>query len=248
MEFLNEIRDRLKAARIPAGEAYPDRELVRLTEAVAAVSLGGVDQQDGETEVLVRILSPRKLGVWHGQQTALRAMEVLSGCGLCCRMEDVTYESGCDAFQVKLHARGTGLAEGAWQRDKLTYKGWSWPRNPERFLIEAVREPEYTKDASGVVTYKGLGALCRIITGGGVFSGTGAAAQYKALAAFLDSDAAGALIHPVWGSFHACLVELKMEPESREDWIDYSFVFREADAKGSIPALSTGNNWVVSTV
>ena len=245
MECLNEVLERLTEAGIPAGAAFPEGEQGCLTTAAAAVSLGSVDQENGRAEVLVRILSPRKLGAWHCQQTGIQAMETLSAGGFCCRMEAVTYETGCDCFQVILHAQGIGLVESRWQSEKLMYKGWAWPRNPDRFLIEAVREPEYNKSSSGAVTYKGLGALCRTITGSGVFSGNGAAAQFKSLAAFLDSDAAGTLVHPVWGSFNACLMELKMEPESREDWIAYSFVFRETDAKGSIPALSTGNNWVI---
>ena len=244
MECLNQIMDRLEAAGISAGSVFPDRERGHLAEAVAAVSLGSVDQQNRREEILVRILCPRKLGAWHCQETAIRAMETLNAEGLCCRMEDVTYESGCDCFQVIIHGLGTGLMEDDGQVEKLTFKGWAWPRNPEHFLIEAVREPEYSKASSGALVYKGLGALCRTITGGGVFSGSGAAESYKVLADFLKSDGAGALVHPVWGSFHACLLELKMEEESRENWIVYSFVFREADAQGEIPALSTGKNWV----
>jgi hypothetical protein len=129
--------------------------------------------------------------------------------------------------------------------NQLKYKNWIWPENPERFAIASAREPEYSKTSGGAVTYQGLGALCRTITGSGVFSGSGAAESYRALAAFLESDEAGVLVHPVWGSFNACLLELKMEEESRENWIVYSFVFRETDAQGGIPALSTGNNWVV---
>lgn len=247
IQCLSEITALLNEAGIPAGEAYPDREWAGITEAVAAVSLGSVEQQTGLAEVMVRVLSPRKLGAWQCQETAVQVMEILNASGLCCRMEDVAYEDGCDCFRVTVLARDAGLVDGGWQMEKLTYKGWSWPQNPEQFLIDAVREPEYSTAEDGTKTYEGLSPLCRTISGKGVFSGAGAAASYKALAAFLETDTAGALVHPVWGTINACLLELKMEAESRENWVVYSFVFREADTEGSIPVLSRPSNWVIYT-
>lgn len=247
IQCLNEITALLNDAGIPTGEAYPDRERAGITGAVAAVSLGSVDQQTGLGEVMIRVLGPRKLGAWQCQATAVQVMETLNANGLCCRMEDVAYESGCDCFCVTVLARGAGLVEGSWQRSKLTYKNWAWPQNPETFLIEAVREPEYSTAEDGTKTYEGLSPLCRTIRGKGVFSGAGAAASYKALAAFLESEAAGALVHPVWGTINACLTELKMEEGSWENWIVYSFIFREADTEGSIPMLSRPSNWVIYT-
>lgn len=131
--------------------------------------------------------------------------------------------------------------------DKLTYKGWEWPENPETFLIQAERSPEYGKDEGGNPVYQGLGPLCRTVTGKGVFHGTAAAASFKALAAFLDSAGAGPLIHPVWGTISACLTELKMEEGSRENCIGYTFTFREADKDGGIPPLSRPSGWVYVT-
>ena len=55
--------------------------------------------------------------------------------------------------------------------DKLKYKFWTWPENPETFLIDAVREPMYTIAEDGTISYQGLGPLCRIISGRGVFQG-----------------------------------------------------------------------------
>ena len=131
--------------------------------------------------------------------------------------------------------------------EKLKFKGWSWPENPETFLMEAVREPGYSKAEDGTVTYDGLGALCRTITGKGIFQGPSAAASFRALLNALESGEPGPLIHPVWGTINACLTELKMEEGSGEHCISYSYAFREVDEKGGIPALSRPNNWVIYT-
>lgn len=132
--------------------------------------------------------------------------------------------------------------------EKMKYKDWTWPENPETFLIQAEREAEYSKDSAGNAVFDGFGPLCRTFTGKGVFHGANAAASYRALAAFLQDTSAGELIHPVWGKFSACILELKMEEGSRENCVSYSFKFREADSSGGIPPLSKPTNWVIYTV
>lgn len=132
--------------------------------------------------------------------------------------------------------------------EKLQYKDWIWPENPETFLIGAARTPEYTRAEDGTMTYNGMGQLCRTISGKGVFHGENAAAAYKALAAFLGATEAGALVHPVWGSINALLTELRMEEDSRENWIVYAYTFQEVDSDGTIPLLTKPSNWVIVTV
>lgn len=121
--------------------------------------------------------------------------------------------------------------------DKLKYKFWTWPENPETFLIEAVRQPLYTVAEDGTISYEGLGPLCRVITGRGVFRGSDAVTSFNALAVIMATGTVGELVHPVWGTFSAYLTGLKMEEESRENYIPYSFTFREADESGMIPVL-----------
>lgn len=121
--------------------------------------------------------------------------------------------------------------------DKLKYKFWTWPENPETFLIEAVRSPMYTVAEDGTISYEGLGPLCRIITGKGVFHGVDATGNFNALAVIMATGTVGDLVHPKWGTIKAYLTGLKMEEESRENCIVYSFTFREADENGMIPAL-----------
>lgn len=121
--------------------------------------------------------------------------------------------------------------------DKLKYKIWTWPENPETFLIDAVREPMYSIAEDGTITYLGLGPLCRVITGRGVFQGEDANNDFNALSVLLANGTVGELVHPTWGTIQAYFTGLKMEEDSREAYIVYSFTFREADESGTIPML-----------
>lgn len=121
--------------------------------------------------------------------------------------------------------------------DKLMYKSWSWRENPETFLIEAVREPMYNIAEDGTITYLGLGPLCRIISGRGVLQGENANNDFNAMSVILANGTVGELVHPTWGTIKAYFTGLKMEEDSREEYIVYSFTFREADESGMIPPL-----------
>ena len=121
--------------------------------------------------------------------------------------------------------------------EKLKYKVWTWPENPETFQIQAVREPQYTVAEDGTVTYQGLGPLCRVISGSGVFHGPEAVSSFNALAVIMANGTVGELVHPQWGTIKAYFTGLNLEQDSRENYIAYSFSFREADEKGVIPPL-----------
>lgn len=121
--------------------------------------------------------------------------------------------------------------------DKLKYKVWTWPENPETFHIDAVREPMYSIAEDGTISYLGLGPLCRTISGSGVFQGEEANNHFNALSVLLANGTVGELIHPTWGTIQAYFTGLKMEEDSREEYIVYSFTFREADESGKIPPL-----------
>lgn len=121
--------------------------------------------------------------------------------------------------------------------EKLKFRMFTWPENPETFHIEAVMEPQYTIADDGTISYTGMGPLCRIISGKGVFHGSSAAEKFNALSVIMATATAGELVHPVWGTINAYLTGLTMEQESREDCIAYTFTFREADESGKIPAL-----------
>lgn len=114
---------------------------------------------------------------------------------------------------------------------------FQWPENPERFSIRATVVPEYTENNSGGYDYVGMSPMVRVFSGGGVFLGPDAAEMFNALAVIMATRTGGELYHPQWGTAMACLTELKMSQESREDYIEYSFTFREMDEKGVIPWL-----------
>lgn len=121
--------------------------------------------------------------------------------------------------------------------EKMKFRMFTFPENPETFSIAASRTPEYTIADDGTVTYEGLGPLCRVITGSGVFHGEDAVDDLNALAVIMAAGSVGELVHPVWGSIQACLTGLELDQESREDYVAYKFTFREADESGMIPRL-----------
>ena len=120
---------------------------------------------------------------------------------------------------------------------KMKFMMFTWKQNPEHFSIEAYCLPEYAVNDDGRYEYVGLGPMCRVISGRGVFCGKDANQQFNALAVIMAARRSGELVMPVWGTTQACLTELKMEQESRPEYIVYSFTFRETDDVGSIPRL-----------
>lgn len=119
--------------------------------------------------------------------------------------------------------------------EKMSYKGWVWPQNPEKFEQFFLREPVYVKNSSDVMVFTGMGPMKRTFTGSGTFFGSTAFEDFKALAALFAETTCGALVHPVWGTFQAYFTELEMTQEPRENEVAYRFTFREADANDAIP-------------
>ena len=126
--------------------------------------------------------------------------------------------------------------------DKMKFMAFTWMKNPEEFTIRSVCEPEYEINSSGGYDYTGIGPLCRIFTGRGVFVGADAHEMYNALQVLQAVRQVGELYHPTWGTTQAYLTELRMEQESRPQYIAYSFTFREADEEGMIPWLPETNS------
>lgn len=121
--------------------------------------------------------------------------------------------------------------------NKMKFRMFQWPVNPERFGIRSVCAPEYMENDRGGYDYTGIGPMCRVFTGGGVFCGADAVEMFNALAVIMATRTGGELYHPTWGTTTAILTELKMTQESRPDYIEYSFTFRETDEDGTIPKL-----------
>ena len=121
--------------------------------------------------------------------------------------------------------------------DKMKFRMFRWQENPEQFGIRAVCSPEYRENEYGAYDYLGLGPMARVFTGSGVFCGANALQQFNALSVLMAVREQGELYHPTWGTTTAYLTELEMTQQSRPDYIEYSFTFRETDETGGIPIL-----------
>lgn len=119
--------------------------------------------------------------------------------------------------------------------EKLVYKSYVWPQNPDHYQQEYVREPVYEKNDAGETVFTGMGPMKRTITGSGAFFGDTAYDDFLALAKVFEEDTYGSLVHPVWGTYRCFFTELQLTQEPRADYVAYRFEFREADSDGAIP-------------
>ena len=119
--------------------------------------------------------------------------------------------------------------------EKMQFKTFVWPVNPETYSEEALRDARYEKDRNDNQIFQGLGPLKRVITGSGAFSGSGAYESFSQLATLLEQADSGILIHPVWGSRNVFFTRLELTQEPRENYVAYRFEFRQADGNGHIP-------------
>jgi hypothetical protein len=118
--------------------------------------------------------------------------------------------------------------------DKISFKSFVWPLNPESYQEELIREPVYEKTNTGT-KFSGMGPQKRVITGKGAFLGINAVTDFKALADLFANAEAGALTHPLFGARTVYFTALTMTQSPRADYVAYSFEFTEADANGAIP-------------
>lgn len=126
--------------------------------------------------------------------------------------------------------------------DKMKFDVFRWLENPENFGMRAICAPEYQLNEYGSYDYTGMGPLCRIYFGSGVFCGEEAVQQFNALAVLMATRREAELYHPVWGTVPAMLTDLQMTQRSRPDYIEYSFTFRATDERGSVPRLPENEN------
>lgn len=109
----------------------------------------------------------------------------------------------------------------------MRYKNFTWPHNPRTYSIEYERMTAVHKVPKGVYTMEDLGRTCRVMRGEGEFVGPNAYKTFKELATVFYSDGPGSLFHPVWMTTSAYFTELKLTQQPREDYVAYSFAFRE---------------------
>ena len=106
-------------------------------------------------------------------------------------------------------------------------KGVVWPHNPRVYSIEFERTMALSKIPFGRYAIQNLGLTRRIMRGEGEFQGENAYEQFKELATVFYEETPGTLVHPLWDTTTAWLVELKLEQEPRPDYVKYSFTFWE---------------------
>jgi hypothetical protein len=119
--------------------------------------------------------------------------------------------------------------------DKLNYKGFTWPTNPEVYHEDFVRDALYAKTDDGDSVFSGMGPMKRVITGSGAFFGTDAYTIFNSLAELFADGTIGLLNHPICGKRTVYFTKLQMSQSPKSDYVAYSFEFKEADSDGSIP-------------
>ena len=112
----------------------------------------------------------------------------------------------------------------------MRYKNYTWPHNPETFVVEYRRQMAAHKIPMGGCVLQDLGVNCRILRGEGEFAGPGAYEEFKALAEVFRQEGPGMLVHPVWRTDRAYFVSLSVTEEPRPDYVRYSFAFWEDDS------------------
>ncbi len=118
--------------------------------------------------------------------------------------------------------------------EKLKFKDFTWPRNPEHYKVHYDHELVYEEVETDVFKLKGLSEVRRTVTGSGAFSGASAYSDFKKLEALCAQKNSGSLQHPVWGTITAFFMELDMTQEPRENYVAYSFKFLEVTASGAV--------------
>ena len=109
----------------------------------------------------------------------------------------------------------------------MRYKDFTWPHNPEIYTVEYRRQIAAHKVPDGRCVLQDLGYAYRVLKGEGAFVGKDAYQQFQELAKVFQEGGPGLLVHPVWQTEWAYLVELKVVEEPQPDYVRYSFTFWE---------------------
>ena len=234
MGILEMVADRLRPADFLAEAAFPGRKYPVIGEPVAAVHLHKADRVRGTVTVEVSILCPESYGGVFCEEEALRAVEVLHRAGAVCTQEGCRYNGLARIYSVSILAELPWADEGA-AGDRLQFKTFIWPQQPEEYREEFLREPVYVKNGAGDSVFSGMGPMKRVILGSGAFRGADAYTNFGSLAALFAENGTGTLIHPTFGSRTVYFTGLQLHQSPRRDYVAYSFEFTEADADGAIP-------------
>lgn len=109
--ILQQVLTALKNGGFAAELAYPGRKMPQITGPVAAVHMARVDSAALTSTVSVTILSPGELGGAACEAEALKALELLLGCGAVCVLEGCVYDRVSQLYAVEISATFTSLAQ-----------------------------------------------------------------------------------------------------------------------------------------
>lgn len=131
----------------------------------------------------------------------------------------------------------------------MRFKNFTWPNNPSDYAITYERQTVVHKVPMGIYTMEDMGRTCRVMHGKGVFYGKDAYVNFKKLANVFYQVGPGVLYHPVWMTTNAYFTELKLLQEPLEDFVSYSFTFREGynGYGGMVKVISGGTAAVPSS-
>lgn len=124
----------------------------------------------------------------------------------------------------------------------MQFKNFVWPHNPRVYSIDYRREMALHKLPFGRYHLQNLGQTRRVMQGEGEFVGPDAYRDFKRLASLFYEETPGVLIHPIWQSAKAYFVELSLQEEPREDYVQYRFVFWECPEGSSGTSLNLLGN------
>lgn len=123
----------------------------------------------------------------------------------------------------------------------MKFKTFTWPHNPITYSITFERAVALNKVPFGRYYLQDLGMSRRIMRGEGEFTGPEAYHQFGQLATLFYEGTPGTLVHPVWDTTTAYLVNLSLEQEPRTDYVKYSFEFWECYNGYSQSSTSTAS-------
>jgi len=109
----------------------------------------------------------------------------------------------------------------------MRFKNYVWPHNPRVYEIRFQRQITEHRVPFGNYMLRSMGRGCRVLRGEGEFTGSEAYTEFQKLASVFYEDSPGMLSHPLWQPARAYFAALELRQEPTENYVAYSFEFRE---------------------
>lgn len=108
--ILRTVVDLLNEGGVPAAPAQPEKNMLNIQTAVAAVSIEKVDTAEGSVRVLVEVVGPMHGGAESCQKRALTVCNILSASNAQCMQGKCSFEGRSALFCVPVTALFYGTA------------------------------------------------------------------------------------------------------------------------------------------